>query len=233
MVHQLISDYHGSNTFIIDIGSDKVILIDPGDPDITILKNWLLSNSKTILAVFLTHEHGDHCAGVNSLYELNPFTLFCSRNSRQNFSFYIDIIEAFEIVIPAYVLKDEQIVSIGPDFSLVISDSDKESEHPSSFLQTFTFYYTPGHSPGSASVTYGNNIFTGDTILNNLKTPLKLPHSNSDNYLSSLQKIKPYLKKGMNIYPGHGDPFVFEDFGKLLNKIKVTSLNIKSTPQHK
>lgn len=227
-MHQIISGYHGSNTFIIEIGIDKVIIIDPGDPDIAILEKWLLSNNKTILAVFLTHEHGDHCAGVNSLYKLNPFTIFCSpeceknmRNSKQNFSFYIDIIETFEVQVPACMLKDGQAFAIKPNYTILNLDSDKEILNSSSFLQTFTFYHTPGHSPGSACIINDNNIFTGDTILNKLKTPLKLPHSDKQTYLSSLQKLKPFLKKGMKIYPGHGEPYVFEDFNKLVSEIKI------------
>jgi glyoxylase-like metal-dependent hydrolase (beta-lactamase superfamily II) len=53
--------------------------------------------------------------------------------------------------------------------------------------------------------------FTGDTLLNNTKIPLTFPHSNHKDYANSIQKIKPLLKPGMTIYPGHGESFVVDE----------------------
>jgi len=75
----------------------------------------------------------------------------------------------------------------------------------------FTSIATPGHSPGSACIFTKDAVFTGDTLLNNTKTPLTFPHSNRNDYANSIQKIKPLLKPGMTIYPGHGEPFVVNE----------------------
>lgn len=217
-IHQIVSSYHGSNTYIIPLDTGSVVLIDPGDPDISIIENWLKTNNKSISAVFLTHEHADHCAGVNNLYKISPFSLFCSpecdknmRNSKQNFSFYIDIIDAFKVEVPSITLGDGQIIAIESNPNGTSNKSIK-----------FSFYHTPGHSPGGSCIVLQNNIFTGDTILNKLRTPLTFPHSQRKAYYNSLQKLIPVLKPGMTIYPGHGDPFAFEDFDTLLNQIKVS-----------
>lgn len=217
-IHQIVSGYHGSNTYIISLDSQNVILIDPGDPDTSVVEKWLKTNNKTINAVFLTHEHADHCAGVNNLYRLNPFSLFCSpecdknmRNSKQNFSFYIDIIDAFEVEVPAIILGDNQTLSIESTLYQISNNAVR-----------FSFHHTPGHSPGGACIIIDDFIFTGDTILNKTKTPLNFPHSHKKTYATSLKKLKGLLKPGMKIYPGHGDPFKFENFDKLLNEIKMT-----------
>jgi len=54
-------------------------------------------------------------------------------------------------------------------------------------------------------------FFTGDTLLNNSKTPLTFPRSNLNDYANAIQKIKPLLKPGMTIYPGHGEAFVVNE----------------------
>ncbi len=208
-IHQIVSGYHGSNSYIISLDSPNVIIIDPGDPDTSNIENWLKTNNKSISAVFLTHEHADHCAGVNELHNLQPFQLFCSqscatniRNSKQNFSFYIDIIEAFKVNAPPTIVADGETIEMEG--------------------RQFTIVETPGHSPGSACIFSSNAVFTGDTILNGIKSPLTFPHSNRKQYAASIEKLLNLLKPGMTIYPGHGEPYTFENFDKLLNQIKVS-----------
>ena len=191
LIHNKLFD---SNGYVINITPSKVIIVDPGNPDTIDLKTWLSENNKTVIAVFLTHEHADHCAGVTELHKIQPFQLFCSQacatnigNCKQNFSFYIESISPFEIKIPARIVND------GAKIDLEGTD--------------FTFIATPGHSPGSVCIFTNDTVFTGDTLLNNTKTPLTFPHSNRKDYANSIQKIKTLLNPGMTIYPGHGEPF--------------------------
>lgn len=198
-VTRFISSYHSSNAFIIELQNNEIAIIDPGDPDINSTKDWLLESNYCIGNVILTHEHADHCAGLNTLYQFQPFRLFCSEAcaknialGKQNFSFYIDIIDAFEIHLPSIIIKDGEVKNIGGT--------------------DFTFIETPGHSPGSMCIFANNSVFTGDTLLNNIKTPLTFPHSNRKHYAESLEKLKSLILPGMAIYPGHGEPFNFESW---------------------
>ena len=80
------------------------------------------------------------------------------------------------------------------------------------------FFNTPGHSPASICFLIETNLFTGDTLLFNQKTILKVPKGSrkdleeSINFLSSL---KGYC---LRVYPGHGDDFEMDsyDLGKAL-----------------
>ena len=198
-VDRIVSSYHHSNAYVLGLCDDQIIVIDPGDPNIATLKSLTIQINKNISAVVLTHEHSDHCSGVNPLYAQQPFDLICTEacgknisHNKQNFSFYIEEINTFEINIPFNPVRDFESLSFNG--------------------RLFTFVATPGHSPGSMCIITGNSVFTGDTLLNNIKTPLTFPHSNRKHYAESIEKLNNLLKPGMMVYPGHGDAFEWKGF---------------------
>jgi hydroxyacylglutathione hydrolase len=229
-----VNSLHDSTCYLVTIGINHVIIIDPGSPNPAELIEYLKNEHLKISAVFLTHEHADHCAGVTPLFKYQPFPIFCSpdcaaniRNSKQNFSFYIDAIQAFEINLPVTPLTETSSLFINPQTGSIVQSPPtnnklseaKSRERSDSGHQTpnkLTLLPTPGHSPGSACIIIGNAIFTGDTILNDLKSPLTFPHSNRRQYAASIQKILSLLKPGMTIYPGHGEPYVFNSVADLI-----------------
>lgn len=196
-VHQIVNNYKASNTYLIEVGKKQIILIDPGGPEVHKITNWLSVYEKEITDVIVTHEHADHCVGLNPLYEHTRFNLYCSstcaRNmadSKQNLSKYNEL-EAFEVHIPSISVQDGQKLSI------------EEAE--------FTIYETPGHSPGSICIFLNGTVFTGDTILEGLRPPLNFPHSNRELYALSVQKLHKIIEPGMVINPGHGSPFIYDN----------------------
>ena len=96
--------------------------MDCGDPDIGPLIEWLFTHIKNILAVILTHEHADHCAGLNSLER------YCSqacmtgiRGNKQNFSLYIDEIPVFNVGIPVNLIHDNETIKFnGNSFTFIV-----------------------------------------------------------------------------------------------------------------
>jgi glyoxylase-like metal-dependent hydrolase (beta-lactamase superfamily II) len=196
VLHRFINTYREANTYVVEVADGKVVIIDFGDYDLEDFCNWLKNNNKEIAAVFLTHEHSDHCSGLDALYERFQFTLYCSekcekniRDKKQNFSYYIDR-TPFELTLPAAIVKEGETIRIGD--------------------RGFEIIETPGHSPGGICIFTENAVFTGDTILNGTKTPLSFPHSSKKDYKESIQKILSLLEPGMMIYPGHHEPFVYE-----------------------
>ena len=195
-VFSLTSALLGSKTYVIDANPDSAIIIDPGDPDISELIQYLTSYNKKQIKVLLTHEHADHCAGVNPLYLFKPFELICIRivaesisDNKRNLSKYLPNSEPFEINIPITIIADNEWVRV--------------------FDCGFMCIETPGHSPGSTCFLLKDSMFSGDTLLNNTKTPLNLPGSDKKLYLQSIQKLGKYIHKGMTIYPGHGELFTW------------------------
>lgn len=202
-IHQFINPHRLSNTYALELDSNEVILVDVGNFDTTDFIKWLAQANKKLTHVLLTHEHADHCCGLDALYKTHPFQLICtskcfenSKNSRQNFSYYLEEIPTFEVELTAILtVNDYTVMTIGG--------------------QLFTFLETPGHSPGGMCILVDDFLFTGDTILNGVKSPLTFPHSNRKDYQNSIEKIKEILKSGMTIYPGHDSSFVFRNFEAL------------------
>ena len=195
--HKIKNIFFNSNTYIVENKHKKIIVIDPGNPDIQTLISLINKNKWSIEGVFLTHEHADHIAGLPALYNFKKFPVFCSKmtslnigNCVNNFSKYIDEIKTFEIDINTQILCDNEFFNVGN--------------------MEFFFLETPGHSPGGACFFTSDAVFTGDTILNQMTSPpLNFHHSNRKHYDISLRKFKNQLKHGMTIYPGHGDPFKY------------------------
>lgn len=202
-IHQFVNPHRLSNTYALELDSNEVVLVDVGNFDTTDFLKWLAEENKILTHVLLTHEHADHCCGLDALYKTHPFQLICtskcaenSKNSRQNFSYYLEEIPTFEVELTdIFTVKDYDVMAIGG--------------------QSFTFIATPGHSPGGMCILADDFLFTGDTILNGVKSPLTFPHSNRKDYQNSIEKIKAILKSGMTIYPGHDKSFMFQKFEAL------------------
>lgn len=198
-ISTIINPHRLSNTYVLELEDESLILIDVGNFDTKEFKNWVNINHKKLTYVILTHEHADHCCGVDNLFDFHPFELICSsesakniKNSKQNFSYYLEDIDEFEI-------KMEQI-KVVEDFEVLQLNGYE-----------FTFIKTPGHSPGGICILVEDCFFTGDTILNGIKTPLTFPHSNRAEYKKSIEKIKTVLKPKMTIYPGHDISFEYNN----------------------
>ena len=173
------------------------MLVDPGDPKTDKLIRLINTNNWIISGVLLTHEHADHIAGLINLINYEKFPIYCSakcsinvRNSKSNFSRYIEEIDPFDLEIDTKILSDKKLYKI-EDFE-------------------FIFVETPGHSPGGACFVGNDFIFTGDTILENNNIVLNFPNSSRLDYKNSVIKLKKYLKECSLIYPGHGNPFIYK-----------------------
>jgi glyoxylase-like metal-dependent hydrolase (beta-lactamase superfamily II) len=198
-VHRIVNPHRFSNTYIVELSDDITVLIDLGNVDTNEVISYLNEKGKNLSHVILTHEHADHCYGLDTLYEQIQFKLISSpaclkniRNKKQNFSYYLEDIDTFEVALQeVYDVTDGERMKIG----------GKE----------FLFIHTPGHSPGGMCIFLDDFVFTGDTILNGIKTPLSFPHSDKRVYKDSLIKLEALLKKGTKIFPGHGSPFFFDE----------------------
>ncbi len=81
---QVIASSSDGNASILEFGNKK-ILIDAGF-QITGTKKFLLSKNLTIEdidAIFITHDHGDHCKALESFSHLSRLKVFANRQTKE------------------------------------------------------------------------------------------------------------------------------------------------------
>jgi len=197
-VNYYISSPFNSNMYVIPVnGTKDVILIDPGEVEGQKLNDFLQENEYNPRIIILTHEHFDHCAGINELNKHYNFEIYASevtahaiKTSKGNLSKYAtDYCEEFAIENTVHIVHDAQQLKVG-NISL-------------------TFMLTPGHSKGGICVLADDYLFSGDTLLET-KVPLKLPGSNRTDWEKSIQKLKEICNESTIVYPGHGSSFSFK-----------------------
>lgn len=185
---------------IIDDVLNSCIIIDPASKE-CLQEIELIERLRLKLDyIIITHEHTDHCWGVNALKRKYPdskivYSEACNKNikkaNRIFFQFYFDNFENFMDVLP-------------PDITIKTSD-----DYILWGTNKVGFVLTPGHSSGSMCISIDNFLFTGDTILQFPPVFCGIGCSKED-WKRSLQYILTSFTKDTIIYPGHGNEFLLE-----------------------
>lgn len=174
------------------------IIIDPGNSDISEIRNFLRSKGKSVGHIVLTHEHFDHIAGVKELRREYECQLICSlecskaiTDSRKNYSRYLT---GVDFVCPPADITCESLNGI-----LKWNES------------TLRFLITPGHSPGSICIAVEMCLFAGDTLIRDIPTVTKFPGGDKTALRHSINTIMEEMDKNTKIFPGHGKEFYLRD----------------------
>lgn len=201
-VARLLNSPVDSNCFVIydrTCGHDCVI-VDPGSKNEDQLHAFLNKEQLTPQFIILTHEHFDHCWGVNKLVSKYQIPIVCSvlcaeciQYEKRNCSVFYDNKERF--VITSKTISIESL-------NYVLPYGNAEN----------LFFETPGHTNASICFAIDQSLFTGDTLIKDLRTVTKLPTGS----VVKLQETKKILQKlqgkGYMVYPGHGDMFELDGY---------------------
>ena len=204
-VKRFINSPVNSNTYLIkDSQNNECVVIDPGSPDISEIKEFILRNDLILRFIILTHEHFDHIWGLEELRLLNACKVvsseICAQNicdKKKNLSVFFDQ--------KGFTCKMSDITT-GEEYTKIKWN-----------LHLIELISTPGHTESSICIAINDLLFTGDTILNNSKVVTKLPGGDKNNLIISIEKIYKRFKKDTIVYPGHEDHC-------LLNEINVNNL---------
>ena len=201
-----------SNTYIIfSTEHDNVWIVDPGDS--VAVFEWMKNHSKTIVSgIFLTHAHFDHIYGVNELlsrfpscrlYVANTYGKELLFDAKKNASKYT---EEGPMVVREYALvafySEDQILWEGTPLKV---------------------FYTPGHSDDSVCFVIGDMLFTGDTLIKDIRTVTKLKTGSREKLKESFALLETLKGRGLIVYPGHEEPFMFDTYN-LDNSFLMPSL---------
>ena len=166
-----------TNCYILAEG-DRCLVIDPGDEAEKLLA-LLRRQSLTVEAVLLTHGHFDHVGAVKTLAAETDCQVFLHEE---------------ELTLPAAMTAGK----------LYYTDFYKEGDRLTLAGMTFEVLHTPGHTPGSLCLRFGQHLFSGDTLFAGSCGRTDFPGSSPAAMVRSLSRLSK-LEDDLKVYPGHGE----------------------------
>jgi len=150
----------GTNTYLISVpGSSDVIIVDPGDEDITPITHRL--GKRRCVLVLLTHRHGDHSRGIDALIG----------DARTP-------VRAWDLALArhAEVLRDNDVIVVGAGAGVI-----KVLHTPGHTSDSVCFVIDDARG--------GPLILTGDTLLGHGSTIIEYPDGRLAEYFASLDRL--------------------------------------------
>ena len=200
-----------SNMYIATEG-ENALIIDPNINESAIL--YLREKNVKDILIILTHEHYDHISGVNWLREVFPCRVLCSNACAENLKSITKNGSKFFSVLflseDKEKLEEAKLVKPVTCVSDIVFSESKKMEWNGHYIE---LYETPGHSSGSICIIVDHEyLFTGDSLLKELKVITKLPTGNKKKYLEYTLPFLSSLDKNLWVYPGHGEDGRLKEF---------------------
>ena len=207
-VRRFINFPVSSNSYLVsNEGFKECVIIDPGSEKIDNLINLINELSLNPRFIILTHEHYDHCWGVNDLRAKFPhIKLICS-------SYCSSAIQNTKLTYSHYYCKPE--FTIKPA-DIIVEDVEGKISWNDYLI---TCSQAKGHSLSSIFIFIRSAIFTGDTLIMNSKTITRFKTGSKSDLENTLQKMLSYKGKGFLVHPGHGEIFPLDVYD-LSNAVK-------------
>ncbi len=191
-----------SNAYLlIDETGINCIAIDPGSKEERDMRNYITTHGLSLDYILLTHEHFDHCWGVNSLLETFftkvVATRLCAewvKTPRNYFNkLYFDSDKMYSI-------KNVDVIAEDVNWKLKWRGVDIE------------LIDAKGHTNRGMCIKAGNALFSGDTMIYNTKPFIKNKYGGS---VRELKQTIDYIYRNNDantiVYPGHGEAFRLKD----------------------
>ena len=201
-IKQIVNSPVTSNCYIVSdkSGSEGCIIVDPGSEDILEYIDYMKQEGLTPSYIFLTHEHFDHCWGVNELRDTFPMVkLVCSKicsdaiqSGKKNYSVFYQQ-PGFEIN-PANIILDD-----------VGWQLDWNGE-------VIKLYSSQGHSAAGIIFFIDKYVFTGDTLIKGIKTVTKLKTASKEKLKETMALLEAEKGRGLVVCPGHGEIFDLDNY---------------------
>lgn len=179
---------------------DSCIIIDPGSENPEEIDRVIIDKNLKPQYIIFTHEHFDHIWSANYFICKYRVSIICSeycfkaiQDPKLNLSLFYDTNKAFSInPLKQKIIKEEEIIN-WEDKKLLIKE-------------------TKGHSLGGIIISMENYIFTGDTLIKNIKTVTKLKGASKEKLHEFIEYLKSLIGLNYIIYPGHGDYFCLDNY---------------------
>jgi glyoxylase-like metal-dependent hydrolase (beta-lactamase superfamily II) len=179
------------NCFVVrQQGSDRAVIVDPGDEADRILKAVSDLGIETVEAILVTHTHFDHIGAVAPVAKATGAPVYCPELETQVLQNVMDYVPwpgfgPFESHDPEHTVKGGETLELaGIGFDVL---------------------FTPGHSPGH--VTYAVKdapaLFSGDVLFQGSVGRVDLPGGDWPTLLQSIESLLDTYPEDTTVHPGH------------------------------
>jgi hydroxyacylglutathione hydrolase len=187
-IHTIVVGRLQTNCYILQ-SKEAAVIIDPGDEPERILR-FIRDIKVEPSQIIATHTHFDHVLAVDSVRANLNIPFLINRDDLQmleSMQSRVRQIMGLEVPPPPKVdsfLKDGASLKVGDE--------------------TVRILHTPGHSPGSISLSGEGYVFTGDALFNQSIGRTDLPGGDLKTLIHSIQDQLFKLDDETIVYPGHG-----------------------------
>jgi glyoxylase-like metal-dependent hydrolase (beta-lactamase superfamily II) len=211
-IHTIVVGRLQTNCYILQSNSTATI-IDPGDEPERIVR-FLHDIRVKPSQIIATHTHFDHVLGVDALRSNLNIRFLIHHDDLPMLESMQDRVRqfmGFEVPPPPRVdgyLNDGDSLKVGDE--------------------TIRVLHTPGHSPGSISLSGDGYVLTGDALFNQSIGRTDLPGGDFTTLIHSIRDRLFKLDDNTTVYPGHGPETTIGD-EKLANPFvgKAARLQIR------
>jgi hydroxyacylglutathione hydrolase len=171
-------------------GSDRAVIIDPGEEAERILGALTALEITTVDAILLTHTHFDHVGAVAEVARATGAPVY---------------VPALEAEILANINEYVRFPGFGPFESYDADETVAGGETLELAGLTFEVTFTPGHSPGHVSyaVPEDDALFSGDVLFEGSVGRVDLPGGDWPTLLASIETLLNAYSPETTVHPGH------------------------------
>ena len=193
--HALVVGRLQTNCYVLE-SHGEAIVVDPGDEQERILGfvNDLKAKVRFIVA---THAHFDHVLAVDGV----------RRGTAAQFLVHKDDLS----ILHSMQERVQQFMGLQVPPPPKVDNFLKDGDNLKLGQEIIHILHTPGHSPGSISLTGDGYVLTGDALFNQSIGRTDLPGGDMNTLLESIKGKLFQLPNKTLVYPGHGPETSIED----------------------